>query len=133
MNDYQRLQTWNKIKETLKGIIDPKTNRLYHDALLLKAIREWGFNPEKQDKLKKQENIELNDEEKNILKRIKAAQEYGIDIRTQEEKDNLDKEFRLSMLDFVRTGGNLDDLPDNLRNSKVIIDGYFEIVEKIYG
>ena len=133
MNDYKKLQVWNKIKEILKGIIDKKANRLYHNTLLLKAIREWGFNPEKPDKIIKQENIELNDEEKNILKRIKAAQEYGVDIRTQEEKDKLDKEFRLSMLYFVRTRGGLDDLPDNLRNSKVIIDGYFEAAEKIYG
>ena len=132
MNDYQKLQSWNKIKDMLKNIIDPKANRLYHDTLVLKAIREWGFNPEKPDKLIKQENIELTDYEKKMLKQIKAAQEYGIDIRTQEEKDNLDKEFRLSMLDFVRKGGSLDELPDNLRYSKCIIDGYFEAVKKIY-
>lgn len=133
MNDYQKLQAWNKIKDMLKGIIDQKTNRLYHDTLLLKAIREWGFNPEKPDKIIKQETIELNDDEKKLLKQIKVAQEYAIDIRTQEEKDKLDKEFRLSMLDFVKTGGNLDDLPDNLRHSKCIVDGYFEAVKKIYG
>lgn len=132
MNDYKKLQSWNKIKDMLKSIVDPKANRLYHDTLVLKAIREWGFNPEKPDKLIKQENIELTDNEKYFLKRIKAAQEYGLDIRTQEEKDNLDKEFRLSMLDFVRKGGGLDELPDNLRYSKCIIDGYFEAVKKIY-
>lgn len=132
MDYISRLKCWNELKTYLNKITDVKTKKLYYDSLLLKAIDEWGFNPDKLTKVKKTESVELNDYEKNILKRIEACKEYGIDIQPLEEKQKLDKEFRLSMWEFVRGGGSLDDLPDNLRYSKCIIDAYFQTLEKIY-
>lgn len=130
MNDYQKLQAWNNLKNLLKGIIDKKANKLYHDTLLLKAIREWGFNPEKIDKVNTPK-IELTDWEKELLNDIQAVQEYGIDTRKEKRKQT-DKEFRLAMLDFVKSGGLLSDIPENLRNEKAIKDAYWEISEKYY-
>lgn len=132
--DYMgKLKVWNAVKEAINKIYDPKTKKLYYKTLLLKAIDEWGFNPENPTKIKQSTEIKLEKWEQEVLDRIKAAQEYGIDIRTAEEKKNLDIGFRVEMLKFVKEGGKLSDLPENLRHEKVIIDGYFNVLEKLYG
>ena len=130
MDYISALKKWNKAKEYLDKIYDPKTRKLYHDALLLRAIDEWGFNPEKIDKVNTPK-IELTDWEKELLNDMQAAQEYGIDTRKEKRKQT-DKEFRLAMLDFIKSGGLLSDIPENLRKEKAIKDAYWEISEKYY-
>lgn len=131
MDYISQLRSWNTLKGYLDKITDPKAKKLYHDSLLLKATDEWGFNPEKLTKVKKTESVELLDYEKDILKRIETCKEYGIDTQTDAEKQKLDKEFRLSMWQFVKNGGKLADLPEYLR-CKTIEDAYFQALEKLY-
>ena len=104
---------------------------MYHDTFVLKAIEEWGFNPEKPERIQKGA-VYLNNDEKKIMERIKLYQEYGIDTRTDEEKEASRKEFRLNMYRFVKGGGTLTDMPDELRNSEFVRNMYYKVLKKVY-
>lgn len=134
MDRFEQLKAWNTLKSQLQRIQDPCLRKLYHDTFVLKAIEDWGFNPEKPDSLDKNA-ICLNKDEKKTLERIKVYQEYGIDPYTKEEKeelDRVDKEFRLNMLNFVRCGNTLTDMPEEFRNSEFIREAYFRALKKVY-
>lgn len=113
MDYMEKLKIWNTIKESVNKIYDPKAKKLYYETLLLKAIEEWGFNPEKPVKIK-QPTVKLEKWEQGILDKIKTAQEYGINTQTMKEKDKLDSEFRLEMLKFIKEGGDLADIPEHI-------------------
>lgn len=130
--ELQRLQAWNKTKILLENIKDPKAKKLYHDALLLKAVKEWGFNPEKPVKVSKDEKIEFTEYEKQLLNQIKATKDYGISVITDTEREKTEKGFCMAMLDFVRSGGQLNDIPERLQ-SPSITKGYLKALEKFYG
>lgn len=130
--ELQRLQAWNKTKILLENIKDPKAKKLYHDALLLKAVKEWGFNPEKPVKVSKYEKIEFTEYEKQLLNQIKATKDYGISVITDAEREKTEKGLSIAMLDFVRSGGQLNDIPERLQ-SPSIAKGYFNALEKFYG
>ena len=108
MTDYLGLlKQWKAINDLVIKITDSKARKYYHDALLLRAINEWGFNPEN---VGKAVNVvpELTESDKEILNAIKAAIEYKVDILPRTDVFG-------TMLQFVRCGGEYGDIPKNIQ------------------
>lgn len=120
MADYLKLlKNWQDITVFLGKIIDPKARKLYHDTLLLKAIEKWGFNPEKVGDNSLFVKPELDEFETELLEAIDAKQIYGVDIRTEKRKQT-QKETKTRMMQFIQQGGNLKDIPDNIRSENIV-------------
>lgn len=108
MTDYmQLLRNWDTILAYIGKIHDAKAKKHTHDALLLKAINEWGFNPEQVGQTVNMQP-ELTESDKEILEAIKAACEYKVDIL---KRTDISKE----MLQFVRAGGRYEDIPPHIQ------------------
>lgn len=130
-NYYEQLKAWKWLQGQLQAIPDPSVRKLYHDTFILKAIQDWGFNPEHPDKIVadvKNKTI-LDDFEKRLDNRIKVWLEYGIDVDKNSEQQ---KEARANMYEFIKGGGTLTDLPEELRKSEYITDLYFSTLKKVY-
>ena len=108
MTDYLGLlKRWKAINDLVIKITDSKARKYYHDALLLRAINEWGFNPEN---VGKAVNVvpELTESDKEILNAINAAIEYKVDVLPRTDVFG-------TMLQFVRCGGEYEDIPKNIQ------------------
>ena len=130
-NYYEKLKAWKELQKVLLGIPDLALRKTYHDAFLLKAMEEWGFNPDdptqKPEELSESDLIKyLEPWEQELLKRIKAFNEYGIDIKPKEERRKEAKEAYQNMWEFIKGGGTLVDLPKDLRDSEHIQNLYFD-------
>lgn len=136
MNYLEHIKAWNWLIGVLDRIPDTKTRKLYKDSLLLKAIEVWGFNPEKPEKIMQtKDSPMLNESEQRLYEIIKVYNEYGIDIRTEEEKNEsvqTMKDFRANMYQFVKCGGSWADVPDELRKSDYVFKEYLRAVKKVY-
>lgn len=134
---YEYIKAWKWLQGQLQAIPDPSLRKLYHDTFVLKAIKDWGFNPEHPDKINTNaiNKAILDDQDKRLLERIKAYIDYGVDIRTDEERaeeKRIEKENKLKMYQFIKDGGTFADLPDDFKHSKYIRDLYFEQLKKVY-
>ncbi len=122
MIEMEKIRLWEHLKKDfISKIKDDKTKKLYYKTLLLKAIQEFGFNPEKCI-MPKNNQIQLDDWEKEFVEDIKKAQIYEIDTRVEKRKQT-EKEAVARMRDFISKGGSLKDIPEDIRT---------ETIEKLY-
>ena len=72
----------------------------------------------------------LTEAEQAIMDRINAYLEYGVDIRTEEEKQRLEAQTLNNMIDFIDKGGTYLEIPEDIRcdHLKEIYDKAFDIV-----
>lgn len=120
MNELERIRTWSTLKEHLSKFTDIKAKQMYYKAFLVRAINEWGFNPEKPGTTIS--NIELTDWEKEFVEDIHDAISFCIDTRVG-KREQTDADCRASMMKFVRDGGTMTDIPEHIR---------CESIDKIY-
>ena len=115
MNELEKLRAWKQLKEMLSKIYDPDTRHMYYRALLVRATSDWGFNPDKPtDAITTPDSIELNDWEKEFVEDIKDSIVFGFNVRAEKSRQT-DSDCYASMMRFVRDGGALKDIPENLR------------------
>ena len=120
MNELEKLRAWKQLKELVARIYDPKTRQMYYRALLARATNEWGFNPEKpSDTNLNFEYLELDDWEKEFVEDIKDSITFGFNVRKQKQSREY-IETRRNMRDFIRKGGMLKDIPDDLKTPEII-------------
>lgn len=113
MNNLQKLRLWEHLKKDfLQNIKDTNTRKLYYKTLLIKATKEFGFNPENGN-IQTQGNPELTDWEKEFAQDIQDTISYGFDVREEKRKKTLD-ETRACMQHFISHGGRLSDIPDDI-------------------
>lgn len=124
MNEFEKIRTWNALKEMLRKIHDYKTRNIYYKALLARACAEWGFNPEKPGQQVPTQNIKLDDWEKEFVEDINDSITFGFNVRKQKQS-RMFVETRRNMRDFVRHGGTLKDIPDDIR-TPFIVDLYVQ-------
>lgn len=118
MTDLQKIRLWEHLKKDfLQNIKDVETRKLYYKTLLVKATKEFGFNPERCD-VKKQNDIELDDWEKEFVEDIKKAEIYELDTRI-EKREKTRKEAKARMKDFVESGGSLKDIPEDVISNTI--------------
>lgn len=118
MVDYkEKLQAWKQIMAFVKNIHDPDAKKLYHDTLLLRAINEWGFNPENVG-AETQQQVHLTESDKEILEAIHAANTFGVNILA-DKKEETDRKTYYEMFCYVRDGGKLEDIPKHIRCDEI--------------
>lgn len=116
LNDkIQKIRAWNNLKEYIKNIHDNKTRKIYYTALLSKAIEEYGFNPETAKVSKNENNVVLDDWEKEFVEDIHKTQMYQLDVRAEKRKRTHKEALARAKL-FIQQGGSYSDLPDDLKN-----------------
>ena len=115
MNDLDKIKLWEHLKtDFIAKILDDKTRKLYYKTLLIKATKEFGFNPEKCTVVKNN-NIQLDDWEKEFVEDINKAKIYEVDTR-KEKREQTNKEAFSRMVQFIDSGGIYSELPDYLQN-----------------
>lgn len=113
--------------DEVKKIPDPD-RKVYRDALVAKAIDEWGFNPDRVGDKRPQVTFtekNLADWQRDFLRILQESDTYGFLV------ESAIKEFKQNMYEFVRDGGRLEDIPKDMR-SAYIIDAYFVALRKWY-
>lgn len=128
MKELELIKNWNTLKTELSKILDYKTRRLYYQALLVRAVSEWGFNPEKPTTQSEQAN--LDDWEKELVEDINDFKMFGIDTRA-EKRQNIHKEALVRMKDFILHGGNKKDIPSNINVSNLYTNALLSIVDDV--
>ena len=134
MTSGEMARAWKQIESMLARIPDPIFRNSLRYELQQKATKEWGFCPAeiiiKKDKPDPEEEIEFTEEEQRLLDVIDAQENYGVDIRTEEEKRKAHNFVLNNMCDFINMGGNYWQIPDDIRcpELKKIYDEAFEIV-----
>lgn len=121
LDPYEATSRWKKILESVSRIQDPILQESFLAIYKERAIKEWGFCPDKKNYTKKEEKIVLEPWQEEILKKLKTAKEYGV----WEKDEKIQVEFKSRMRDFVVSGGKFSDLPPELQN-KTILEAYLD-------
>ena len=126
MNYLEAVKGWKWLMEQIQKIPEP-ARKTYHDALLARALAEWGFNPENPAKKIQVPFTEedLADWQREFLRVLRESDTYGFLV------ESAIKEFKQNMYEFVREGGSLSDIPRDMR-SAYVIDAYFTALKKWY-
>lgn len=128
MNELEKVRIWNNLKEKLKLIYDNKTRQMYYKALLVRAINNWGFNP---DKPADQVNeIELDDWEQEFVESINDFKMFGIDTR-KEKREQTHKEALNRMKNFIIKGGQRADIPEDIKVASLYFEALFSLGDDI--
>lgn len=116
-------QAWKFILSHLEKIQDKTFRNILLATFRRRAIQDWGFDPET-SYVVKDPDVKLDDWEKEFLLAINDAMAYGVNPRTEEQKA-LRNLALASMIDFIRHGGTLTEIPDDVLTQNTI-DLYFE-------
>lgn len=128
MNELEKVRIWNELKDKLKLIYDNKTHQMYYKALLVRAINNWGFNP---DKPADQVNeVELDDWEQEFVESINDFKMFGIDTR-KEKRGKTHKEALNRMKNFIINGGQRADIPQDIKVDSLYFEALFSIGDDI--
>lgn len=117
----ERTKAWKWLKEQVKLVHEPILQKAMMAEFRKRAAQEWGYNPDSRYGIAK-ENIELDEWEKELVADINEHNNFEIDTR-KEKREQTHKEAKARMLDFIAHGGNLLDIPDDIRT---------DTVEKLY-
>ena len=128
MNELEKVRIWNDLKDKLKLIYDNKTRQMYYKALLVRAINNWGFNP---DKPADQVNeVELDDWEQEFVESINDFKMFGIDTR-KEKRAQTHKEALNRMKNFIINGGQRADIPEDIKVDSLYFEALFSVGDDI--
>lgn len=119
MKELEKIRAWHALKDQIGKIYDYKTRSVYYKAFLARATNEWGFNPEKPGQPIQNESVELDDWEKEFVEDIKDSITFGFNVRKHKQNREF-VEARRNMRDFVRKGGFLNDIPEDIRKPCIV-------------
>ena len=122
MSIQQQTKAWKFLKDYISKVQDPTLRNVMMAEFRKCAIRDWGFNPDDRYAVAKEPTIELDDWEKEFIADINDHKMFKVDTRAEKRKQT-DKEAHARMLQFIEQGGNLLDIPDDIRT---------DTVEKLY-
>lgn len=103
---------WKELVACINKIQDPTLKKSMMEYYKTKANEEWGYCP---DGKAQSVHIELPDDIKDIIKRIKTGLEYGFFPKDE----SVEQEAKIRMNDFINKGGKYSDLPKELQNGTI--------------
>lgn len=118
MTPHEIAHSWRQLEGFLARIQDPILRNSIRLELEKRAVEQWGYCPAEQliyKELKEDKKPELTDWEQEIYDRYLAFAQYGVDIRTQEDKNKLKNETFNRMCQFINAGGTYYDIPEDIR------------------
>lgn len=122
MNAQEKAIAWKYIQDALDKIVDPVLKKSMFGEMYARAERYWGYCPSDE---KPSNDVELEDWQTEFLEEINVASLYGVSMYDEQRSKNIEKENRLWMNRFVRAGGDLCDLPEDVR-CKYVDDLYLD-------
>lgn len=117
-------QKWKYLKDCIARVSDKPLRNTMMAEFRKKANRDWGFNPDSKYGVAKNESVELDSWEQDLVKDIEKAKQYQVDTRVKKRKQT-EVEFKARMRDFVSKGGKFSDLPAELQN-QTTLRGYLD-------
>jgi len=108
---------WKWLKSQISLIRDDDLRKVIFAELRKRAYENWGFDPET-TKINSAKKIELDDWEKEFVEDINKAKVYEVDTRIK-KREQTKKEAKARMKDFISKGGNLKDIPDNIKSNTI--------------
>lgn len=117
----KQVQAWKFLMEQVKGIQDPLLKRSMIADFRERAKQDWGWDPATGN-LTETATPELNEWEKDFLERVKLGQQLGVYVPGDTDEV---AEARVNMMEYVRDGGTLAGIPDDIRTPD-IEDLYWE-------
>lgn len=112
-----QVRAWKELMKMVANIQDPLLKRGMITEFREKALRDWGWDPTTGN-LAPTDNAPLTEWEKQFLEDARLSADYGVNVRA--EKQGIErKETVANMQAYVRDGGTLDGIPDNIRTPDI--------------
>lgn len=127
MTTLDQVKAWNNLNAELNNIPDRNVGIAMREDLRRRALKDWGWVPG--ETMATMAEPELDDWEKEFLMDVKDTIEFGVDVRKDKHKEAI-ADARTNMLFFVRTGGMLDQIPQDIR-TPYIEKLYYEMLREI--
>ena len=121
----QRASAWKFLKSQVAKVQDPDLRMSMMAEFRKRALNEWGFNPDN-GKLATTENVILSDWEREFVADIQKTTQFELDIR-KEKRESERRAIIANMRKFVQDGGQLMDIPDDIRTPDITAM-YFDAV-----
>lgn len=109
----QHAQAWKFLRLQVSRVQDPILRNSLAAELRLRALNEWGFNPDN-GQLATADDVVLSDWEQSFVDDIQKAAQYELDVR-QDKREATLREARGRMRLFIENGGTLADIPESVR------------------
>lgn len=128
----EQVRAWKWLKSQVEKVQDPVLRNAMMAEFRSRALRDWGYDPET-GRPPKENELLLTDWERDLLDDIKKAQAFGLDINyvRKDKRAAEEKELQKNMYFFIRDGGSLADIPEEIRTNTVV-DAYLGALKKIY-
>lgn len=118
MNLQEQTKAWKFLKNCVAKVQDPTLRNVMMAEFRKRAIRDWGFNPDSKYGVAKNESVKLDDWEQEFVADIEKANKYEIDTREEKRKKTA-KEAHARMMMFIESGGQLSDIPEDIRTDTI--------------
>ena len=111
MTPQEKARAWSEIEKMIERVVDPVLRKSMLSDLAMRARAEWGYCPS--EKEIPDPELVLEEWEQEFLEEVKIAAEYGV------APNEPSKDAWFSMMDFIRHGGELSDIPDDIRSDTI--------------
>lgn len=113
----KEVRAWKELIKMVASVQDPMLRRGMIAEFREKALRDWGWDPSTGN-LASVDNTQLNDWEKQLIEDAGISANYGVNVRAEKQYIET-KEARANMQAYVRDGGTLDGIPENIRTPDI--------------
>lgn len=113
MTPQEKARAWSELEQMIEKIQDPVLRKSMLSEMAMRARAEWGYCPS--DKEIPDPELVLEEWEQKFLDELSVAQAYGV----VPWDDSVGGENKRWMMGFVRSGGELSMLPEDVRCSYV--------------
>lgn len=118
MNIQEQTKAWKFLKDCVSKIQDPTLRNVMMAEFRKRAIRDWGFNPDSKYGVAKNKSVQLDDWEQEFVADINDHLTFKVDTREEKRKKTA-KEAHARMMMFIERGGQLSDIPDDVRTDTI--------------
>lgn len=126
MKKLQQVKAWNWLMEQVSKMPDHNLRLAATQEFRERAMREWGWCPGNDGVQETPTKLEDFDGwEREFFEELNALINYDIDVSKDKRKANL-VEARQHMLQFIKEGDTLLDIPDDIRTD-TIVELFYEI------
>lgn len=128
----QHVVSWKWLKKQVAQVPDPILRNAMMAEFRTRALREWGYCPEDGD-VAQESDITLDEWEQDFVADIRDAKKYQMDTRAN-KRERTEREARGNMRMFIRHGGNLSEIPSDIRTphiERLYFDALYSIGDEL--
>lgn len=122
MTVQDRARAWSMLERMVAKIQDPVLRNAVIGDMAMRAKMEWGYCPS--TKQVEPADVELEDWQRDFLEQVKIGVAYGVCTFS----DDVHRDNKAWMTRYVRRGGMLSGIPDDVR-CEYVDDLYWECLK----